>query len=116
MEVGGREAQQPESRVDQRVLSAVVFDEPVAMVRAVELDDQARDRVVQVGAADKPAAGIVEVFLHVGSRQSGLEEKPAESGLHRRLCRFRELIEPAETEAQCLIGKDQALDCGKSPP
>jgi len=62
------------------------------MVRAVELDDQASDRVVEVGAADEPAAGIVEVFLDFRSGQSGLEEKPAESGLHRRLSRFRKLI------------------------
>jgi len=86
------------------------------MFLSVELDDQARDRAVQVGATDEPAAGIVEVLLDFGSGQPGLEEKPAESGLHRRLSRFRKLIKPAEAEAQCLVGKDQALDCGKSPP
>lgn len=86
-----------ESGLEQEVLPAVVFDEAVAVVGAVVFDDQARLRVVEVGAADEPASGVVESGLDLGMGQPSLSEEPAQAGFHRRLCRRGHLGELSQS-------------------
>jgi hypothetical protein len=59
VDVRGGESQDLKSRGDQQVLTAVVFDKPVAMVDAVVLDHESRFRVVEVCTTNESALGVV---------------------------------------------------------
>ena len=61
--VGRGEAQDPVAGLLERVLPPVVADEAISMVPTVELDDQVRLPVVEIGAADKLARAVIEVRL-----------------------------------------------------
>ena len=72
--VRGGGAQEGEAGFDEEVLPAVVLDQSFPVVGSVVLDDEARLVVVEIGAADEPAPGVVQVGLDFGSGQPGLQE------------------------------------------
>jgi hypothetical protein len=84
VDVERREAQELESSAQQQVLTAIVGHQTVPVVGAVELEDETRGWVVQVGPSD-PIAVIAEIDLDLRVRQAALEEKPSKSSLHWRL-------------------------------
>jgi hypothetical protein len=66
VQVGRREPKDSVARTNQGVLPAVVGDQAVAMIAAVELDHEVNRRIVQVSSADKPTVAAVQVSLHLG--------------------------------------------------
>jgi len=99
MNVGGREAQQPKARIEKKVLSSVVLDQPISVIGAVVLDDEPSRRVVEVGSANKTAIGIAKLGLDFWSPQAGLNQKPAQSRLHRRFGRLRQIVKQTEVQS-----------------
>jgi hypothetical protein len=63
------------------------------MVAAIELDDQPRLAIEEVGSPDKSEDRVVEVSLHLRARQARLEEQPSQARLHRR---FRRSCKPRQ--------------------
>jgi len=59
-------------------LPAVVFDEPVSMVAAVELDDQSKVGVIEVS----PRARLGDRSLNLRTWKTGLQQEPSQSRLH----------------------------------
>jgi hypothetical protein len=58
IDIGSREAQQSEARLDETILPAVIVDEPIAMVPAIKLDCQPLDAIEHIGSSDKAAPMI----------------------------------------------------------
>ena len=67
MNVGRGETEDRESGVEEQVLPAIVFNQPVTVIGAVVLDYQAGGGVEQIGTADEPPPGVVKVGLHLGT-------------------------------------------------
>jgi hypothetical protein len=117
MDVCCGEAQHPKPGVDDQVLAAVVFDKSIAMVGAVEFNDQPRGWVIQVGPANEATFCITEVGLNLWMRQAGLNQEPPEPGLHWRFRGRRqqgERSQPRLCNQQQSIGEtgaDGCVDC-----
>jgi len=56
------------TRSDKRVLPPVITYETVAVIPAVELDDEVSLRVVEVGTPDELPGVVVQIRLHFGHR------------------------------------------------
>ncbi|HXN92346.1 MAG TPA: hypothetical protein VN906_12785 [Candidatus Sulfotelmatobacter sp.] len=84
MQVGGCESQDVVPGVDQKVLSPVIFDEAVPMVSAVVLENKSRLRVIEVRACHELRCIVAKVCLHLGLRQTSLDQQPSEASLHGR--------------------------------
>jgi hypothetical protein len=63
-----REPQEPVAGVDEQVLPAVVLNEAVAMVAAVEFDHESRRGIVEVGSAYETLVKVAEIRLDFGAR------------------------------------------------
>jgi len=88
--VCGREAKDGEAPIDELVLAAVISNQSFAMVPTVEFDNQAARWEVKVGPAHEATLTVLEIGLHLGTRQARMEEKPPQSGLHGRFGGFCE--------------------------
>ena len=73
MDVRGGKAQQCKSGVDQQVLPSVVFDQALAVVSSVVLDDETDGGVVEVGPAYEAPSVVMKVGLNLRPEQAGLE-------------------------------------------
>jgi hypothetical protein len=80
VDVRGREAQKTEPGAEQPILPAIVFDQAVAMVRPVVLEDETRRWVVQVDPSKDPVAVVAEIRLDFRAWKAELEEKPSKAG------------------------------------
>ncbi len=89
------------SRSNQQVLTAVVFNQPIAMIPAVELEDQALGAIVEVGPPQETPADAANVDLNLRPRQACLNQEPPQPGLHGR---FRRLCEACEAAQSCCAG------------
>ena len=76
------EAQKPEPGVEQAVLPAIVFDQAIAVVGAVVLENESLRGVVKVRSTDESILDVIEVRLDFGAWQAALDEKPSKAGLH----------------------------------
>lgn len=85
MDVRRRESQKMKSSIDQPVLPSVVIDQALAVVAAIELNNQPRGGIVEVGSAQKLLVGVAEIGLNFWAWQAGLDQEPAKPGFHRRL-------------------------------
>lgn len=96
IDVAGREAQDAEAGVDEGVLAPVVLHQSVAVVSAVEFDDQTGAGVVEVGAGDGPTICVGKRDLDLGPRHSPSQQEPPQSRLHRGLGRLGDCEQPTE--------------------
>jgi len=127
VDVRGREAQEPESSVDEQILATVILDQSLPMIAAVVLENQLRRGIVEVGPTDEPCPAVTEVCLDLWSRQAGLNQKPTKSSFHRRFrgsrkpgqrsqlararATFRCLGVPAESGRVGEARTDRHIDC-----
>ena len=108
-DVGGGISQDPVIGAGEGVLAAIVFDQPLPVVRAVVLDHEAGGGVIEVRSAER------ELDLHLRRWQTGLNEQPSQASLHLRFGRLGELVESTKAPPQSRIRQDEILDTGKLP-
>ena len=77
VDVGGGEAEEPTTGVQQAVLAAVVLDEAASMCAAVELEPDPMGPVVQVRPANEAAPVVVKWHLYLRTRQPRQSEEHA---------------------------------------
>jgi hypothetical protein len=65
-------------------LAPIIIDEPLAMVTAVVLENKPCLGVIQINPAHEPTC-IAKRRLNFGPWQTGLDQNPTKSRLHRRL-------------------------------
>ena len=75
--VGGCEAEEPASGVQQAILPAVVLDEAVPMRAAIELEADPMGSVVQVRPADEAAPVVIKRDLYLGTREPSKNKEHA---------------------------------------
>ena len=83
MDVRGCETQEAVARVDEQVLPAVVLNEALAVIAAVILENESRQRVIEVCPSDELLIAVVQVGLDLRVWKSGLDEQPAKPRFHR---------------------------------
>jgi len=91
MNVRGCESQEPESSIDQQVLSSIVLDQALPMIAPVVLENEPRRGVVEVGPTDEPVLAVMKIGLDLRAREAGLYQKPPQPSLHRRFGTGRNL-------------------------
>jgi len=89
-----------EPGVDQEILATVVLNESVAVIAAIELDDESSLSVIDVSPSDKSSLSVVEIRLNLWSWQAGAHQQPAKPGLHRRFSWHRQLSKSSQARAR----------------
>jgi hypothetical protein len=64
-------------------LAPIIIDKPLPMVTAVVLENKSRLGVIQIDPAHEPTC-IAELRLNFWPGQTGLDQDPTKSRLHRR--------------------------------
>ncbi len=82
MDVRGCETQEAKAGVDEQVLTAVVFNEALAVIAPVIFENESRRRVIEVCPTDELLAAVAEVGLDLGVWEAGLDEQPPKPSLH----------------------------------
>ena len=90
MDVRSGEAQQTEIRAEQKVLAAVVLNQPRTMIVSVVLQHEPRRRVKKVGSTDETTVAVAEIPLDLRVREPSLDQQPSEASLHGRFGRCSE--------------------------
>ncbi len=91
------EAKQPKARANEAVLAAIVRDQAIAVVAAVELDGQALRAIKQVWTSQQLAAGVTDGNLNLWPGKTGKYQEHSQSRFHRRLgLRFGQVNHTAE--------------------
>ena len=83
MYVSRREAQNPESRVDEQILPPVVLHEAIAVIAAVVLDYEPRGGVIEVRPTQESTLGVTKIGLNLRVWEARLHQQPPQPCLHR---------------------------------